>query len=49
MKGGDIVEMMYVYLILEDIRTYASVPKVIKPRVKKALTDLGYPELATEE
>ena len=48
-KGGEEMEMVYAYLILEGVRTFTSVPRVLKPRVKKALTDLGYPELAVEE
>ena len=47
--GGEGMDVVYATLIIHGKRTFESVPSVIKPRVKKALTDLGYPELAIEE
>ena len=41
--------MVYVSLIVKGARTYASVPKVIKPKVKQILIDLELEELITEE
>lgn len=41
--------VIYADLIINGYRTFASVPKVIKARVKEVLTQLGFPELAEEE
>ena len=40
------MDVIYASLILKGLRTFDSVPDIIKPRVRKVLTDLGYPELA---
>ena len=45
-KGGEIMDVIYAHLILAGVRTFDSVPQITKPRVKKVLTELGYPELA---
>lgn len=40
------MDVIYATLIIHGKRTYDSVPKIIQPRVKNVLIDLGYPELA---
>lgn len=47
-KGDKNMAVIYANLIIEGYRTFASVPKVIKPRVKEVLEQLGFPELAKE-
>ena len=41
--------VIYANLIIEDYRTFASVPKILKAKVKAILEQLGLPELAEEE
>lgn len=40
--------VIYVALIIKGIRTYASVPAVIKPKVKEILEQLELNDLITE-
>jgi len=40
--------IIYVALIVKGIRTYASVPEVIKPKVKELLEQLELNDLITE-
>lgn len=40
--------VIYVALIIKGIRTYASVPEVIKPKVKELLEQLELNDLITE-
>ena len=40
--------VIYVALIVNGIRTYASVPAVIKPKVKELLEQLELNDLITE-
>ena len=40
--------VIYVALIIKGIRTYASVPAVIKPKVKELLEQLELNDLITE-
>ena len=40
--------VIYVALIVKGIRTYASVPEVIKPKVKGLLEQLELNDLITE-
>lgn len=40
--------VIYVALIVKGIRTYASVPAVIKPKVKELLEQLELNDLVTE-
>lgn len=40
--------VIYVALILKGKRTYAEIPAVIKPKVKKMLVDLELEDLITE-
>lgn len=40
--------VIYVALIVKSIRTYASVPEVIKPKVKELLEQLELNDLITE-
>lgn len=40
--------VIYVALIVKGIRTYASVPAVIKPKVKELLEQLELNDLITE-
>lgn len=40
--------VIYVALIVKGIRTYASVPVVIKPKVKELLEQLELNDLVTE-
>lgn len=40
--------VIYVALIIKGIRTYASVPEVIKPKVKEILEQLELNDLITE-
>ena len=49
MKGDNDMAVIYKNLIIEGYRTFKSVPKVIKPKVKEVLEQLGLPELANEE
>ena len=39
---------VYVALIIKGIRTYESVPKILQPKVKKLLLELGLGECVTE-
>ena len=41
--------MVYAYLIIEGKREFKNLNPKIKPRVKAALEELGFPELATED
>lgn len=41
--------VIYVALIIKGIRTYASVPEVIKPKVKEILEQLELNDLITEQ
>lgn len=41
--------VIYVALIIKGKRTYASVPAVLKPKVKEMLHDLELDELIKEE
>lgn len=41
--------VIYANLIIEGYRTFASVPKILKAKVKAILEQLGLPELAEEE
>lgn len=40
--------VIYVTLIIKGKRTFASVPNVIKPKVRELLADLELEELVTE-
>ena len=40
------MDVIYAALIVENERTFKSIPNVIKPRVRRVLEALGYPELA---
>lgn len=40
---------IYVALIIKGLRTYHSVPKMLKPKVKQMLIDLELEELIDEE
>jgi len=40
--------VIYVALIVKGIRTYASVPEVIKPKVKELMEQLELNDLITE-
>ena len=40
--------VIYVALIVKGIRTYASVPEIIKPKVKELLEQLELNDLITE-
>lgn len=40
--------VIYVTLIIKGKRTFASVPNVIKPKVRELLADLELEELITE-
>lgn len=44
-KEVDTMAMIYVALIIKDKRDYASVPEVIKPKVRELLVDLELEEL----
>ena len=46
MKGGESMDVIYASLIVSGLKTFAQVPKVIQPRVKVVLENLGLPELA---
>lgn len=48
-KGDEDMAVIYANLIIEGYRTFASVPKVLKAKVKAVLEQLGLSELATEE
>ena len=41
--------LVYAYLIIEGKREFKNLNSRIKPRVKEALEELGFPELATED
>jgi len=45
-KGGESMDVIYASLIVSGLKTFAQVPKVIQPRVKVVLENLGLPELA---
>ena len=49
--GEEVKDMalVYAYLIIEGKREFKNLNPKIKPRVKAALEELGFPELATEE
>lgn len=40
--------VIYVALIIKGLRTYASVPEVLKPKVKELLEQLELNDLVTE-
>ncbi|MED1642176.1 CD1375 family protein [Brevibacillus agri] len=40
------IATIYATLILEGYKTFAQVPALIKPEVKRLLESLGYPDLA---
>ena len=40
------MDVIYASLIVSGLKTIAQVPKVIQPRVKVVLENLGLPELA---
>lgn len=40
--------VIYVALIIKGLRTYASVPEVLKPKVKELLEQLELNDLITE-
>lgn len=46
MRGGESMDVIYASLIVSGLKTFAQVPKVIQPRVKVVLENLGLPELA---
>ena len=46
LKGGESMDVIYASLIVSGLKTFAQVPKVIQPRVKVVLENLGLPELA---
>lgn len=46
MKGGEGMDVIYASLIVSGLKTFDQVPKVIQPRVKVVLENLGLPELA---
>lgn len=41
--------LVYAYLIIEGKREFKNLNPRIKPKVKAALEELGFPELATED
>ena len=41
--------LVYAYLIIEGKREFKHLNPRIKPKVKAALEELGFPELATED
>lgn len=43
------MDKIYATLIIHELRTFESVPDVIKSRVKLRLEELGFPELAEVE
>lgn len=45
-RGGESMDVIYASLIISGLKTFAQVPKVIQPRVKLVLENLGLPELA---
>lgn len=45
-KGGESMDVIYASLIVSGLKTFAQVPKVIQPRVKVVLENLGLLELA---
>jgi hypothetical protein len=47
-RGVSQMAVIYVALIVKGIRTYASVPEVIKPKVKELLEQLELNDLITE-
>jgi len=48
LRGGDCmpIAVIYVALIMDGDKTYAQVPKNVKPEVKRQLEILGYGDLA---
>lgn len=49
-KGGDdMMAVIYVSLIIAGMRTYKSVPQILKEEVKKILETQGLGNLAVEE
>ena len=40
---------VYAYLIIDNERTYASVPRMLKKQVKEVLVTLGAEELAVDD
>lgn len=46
MRGGESMDVIYASLIVSGLKTFSQVPKVIQPRVKVVLENLGLPELA---
>lgn len=48
-KGGLIMADIYAILIIKGIRTFKSVPKCIKEKVKKVLIELDLEELTKED
>lgn len=47
-KEIDNMALVYAYLIMDGKREFKNVPAKIKQKVKEALTELGFPELAEE-
>lgn len=47
-KVVEIMAVIYVALIVKGIRTYDSVPAVLKPKVKELLVQLDLGDLVTE-
>lgn len=47
-KEAQKMAVIYVTLIIKGKRTFASVPNVIKPKVRELLADLELEELITE-
>ena len=47
-KEAPKMAVIYVTLIIKGKRTFASVPNVIKPKVRELLADLELEELITE-
>lgn len=45
-KGSEDMDVIYASLIVSGYKTFDQVPKVIQPRVKEVLSQLGFPELA---
>lgn len=48
-KVVEIMAVIYVALIVKGIRTYDSVPAVLKPKVKELLVQLDLGDLVTEK
>lgn len=47
-KGGEMMAVIYVTLIIKGKKTFAQVPKILKEKVKEMLIDIDMAELAVE-